>query len=228
MKKIKENKRIQFALGYGIIHLLFYFILESSDAQIHVLQCRLDNMIPFCEYFIIPYVLWYAFVALTVYYFAVVNERKKEYYQLMISLCLGMFIFGVVSLVYPNGHTLRPVLGDGGIFIEATKLLYTIDTSTNILPSLHVYEAVACCMAILKNRECRMKKWLPQITGILTILIVLSTMFLKQHTVIDVIAALILNFVCYLLVYRWAEKHIDRVSTCETIVYYFHHKKKLL
>ena len=57
-------------------------------------------------------------------------------------------------------------------------------------------------MAILNCDELRKRKWIPFLSLILTVTIILSTMFLKQHTVIDVLAALILNCICYLIIYR--------------------------
>lgn len=207
LKKLLKSTRVRFAVLFGIFHLLIYFILESSDRSVTMLQCKLDDYIPFCEYFIVPYVLWYVFVVLTICYFTLVCKNKKEFYQLMVSLCAGMVVFMIVSFVFPNGQELRPELTGSGVFIEAVRLLYTIDTSTNILPSLHVFEAVACCVAVLENEDCRKKKGLPAATVILTVLITLSTMFIKQHTVIDVVAALVLNGVLYLLVYKLPERH---------------------
>jgi membrane-associated phospholipid phosphatase len=114
---------------------------------------------------------------------------------------IGMTTFLAVSYLYPNGQDLRPVLADGNCFVQAVKYLYRIDTPTNVLPSIHVFNAVTCCVAICKNQVCRGRRPLMVGTVVLTALIVLATMFLKQHTVVDVALALILYGVCYRLVY---------------------------
>ena len=160
-----------------------------------------DDKIPFCPYFIIPYVLWYFFLIGTVIYFAVFCPSKKEYYQYLGTLGVGMTLFLLISYVYPNGQHLRPDLGStgGGAFISVIRFLYKIDTPTNIFPSMHVFNATASCIALYQNERCRKNKLFTVSQIILTISIVLSTMFLKQHSVADVMTALILNILCYQL-----------------------------
>ena len=84
-----------------------------------------DDKIPFCPYFIIPYVLWYFFLIGTVIYFAVFCPSKKEYYQYLGTLGVGMTLFLLISYVYPNGQHLRPDLGStgGGVFISVMYLM---------------------------------------------------------------------------------------------------------
>ena len=69
-----------------------------------------DDMIPFCETFIIPYLLWFPYVVMTVVYFLFRNKNKKEYFQLIFNLMMGMTVFLVVSYIYPNVQYLRPAV----------------------------------------------------------------------------------------------------------------------
>ena len=93
-------------------------LMEQSDVKIHMIHSLADDKIPFCPYFIIPYVLWYFFLIGTVIYFAVFCPSKKEYYQYLATLGVGMTLFLLISYVYPNGQHLRPDLGStgGGVF----------------------------------------------------------------------------------------------------------------
>ena len=106
-------------------------------------------------------------------------------------------LYRAVSYTHLNGQNLRPELTGEGPFIQAVQLLYQTDTSTNIFPSIHVFNAVACCVALLNNKKCRQNKIFTAGNIVLTVSIVLSTMFLKQHSVEDVVTALILNVICY-------------------------------
>ena len=74
-----------------------------------------------------------------------VQYKWKEYYQLMITLGIGMTLFLVISLVFPNGQDLRPVLSGNSIFIQAVQFIYHTDTPTNVLPSIHVFNSLTCC-----------------------------------------------------------------------------------
>ena len=138
-----------------------------------------------------------------------INKDEKEYLQIIANLGIGMTLFILISWLYPNGHFLRPLtFPRDNIFTQMVRMLYKIDTPTNILPSIHVYNSIAAFIGIA---HCQKLKKHPVIVGssfILTVLIVASTVFLKQHTVIDVVSAFILNFIVYLLVYRLVDNRV--------------------
>jgi membrane-associated phospholipid phosphatase len=194
-------RRLSVVVLYAVFYLATFYLLEQRKVPYHMIHTSLDDKIPFCEYFIVPYLLWFLFVLAAVCYFIFFNESEQEYRKLTATLMIGMTVFLVVSYLYPNGQNLRPVLTDDNIFCRIVMILYASDTPTNILPSLHVFNAVACCTALLNNASCRNHKILSGGIVLLTVLIVLSTMFLKQHSVIDVLIALsgnaVLAQVCY-------------------------------
>lgn len=194
--------------------MVSFMLMEQSDVKIHIIHSLADDKIPFCPYFIIPYVLWYFFLIGTVIYFAVSCPSKKEYYQYLGTLGVGMTLFLLISYVYPNGQQLRPDLSAAGdsVFISAIRFLYKIDTPTNIFPSMHVFNATASCIALYQNERCRKNKVFTAGQIVLTVSIVLSTMFLKQHSVEDVMTALILNILCYQLFYKVIPARQKRLS----------------
>lgn len=196
-------KRLKGIIVFGIAYLGAFFFMEARDVTVHIIHTKFDDMIPFCEYFIIPYVVWYAYVCGTVLYLGLTDKTLKEYSRFINNMILGMVVFVITSFVYPNGQNLRPEIAVDSFFTWAVDLLYTIDTSTNILPSLHVYASVACDMALCRNWRFKKHPAWQWASHILTILICLSTMFLKQHSVIDVIAALFCNILFYPIVYHW-------------------------
>ena len=58
--------------------MVAFMLMEQSDVKIHIIHSLADDRIPFCEYFIIPYVMWYFFLIGTVIYFAIfVPEQKR-------------------------------------------------------------------------------------------------------------------------------------------------------
>lgn len=188
--------------AFFAIYMITFSYIENRDVHHYIIHTTIDEQIPFCEYFIVPYLLWFVFVAATVLYFMFFNKNKwKEYYQLIITLGSGMTIFLIISLIFPNGQDLRPTLSGNSIFIKAVQFIYDTDTPTNVLPSIHVFNSLACCGAILKNKRNKFKKSSDMLTVALTILIIMSTMFLKQHSVIDVILAALMYTGCYRIVY---------------------------
>jgi CDP-diacylglycerol--glycerol-3-phosphate 3-phosphatidyltransferase len=210
MKFFKDNKHTWIIPIYGLFYMICFILLEQISVKSYIIQCPVDKYIPFCEYFVVPYVLWFVFIAVTIWYFAFRCENRKEYWQFAATMITGMTVFLVISFVYPNGQNLRPVLQDGNVFTQIVKLLYKVDTATNVFPSMHVFNAVACCAALCRNQECKKNKKIIFGVGLLTILIVLSTVFIKQHSVIDVLSAFVLYAVCYQLYYVMAPQYLER------------------
>ena len=94
---------------YGIIYLSWFAHLEKTVTKgYHVIHMAVDDYIPFLEVFIIPYLLWFVYVAAVVLFFFFKN--KTDYYRTCIFLFTGMTIFLIVSTLWPNGHHLRPAV----------------------------------------------------------------------------------------------------------------------
>lgn len=76
---------------YMIFYLCFFNYLEyRTGVQVHMLQMRADYKIPFCEYFIVPYLLWFPYVGLTAAYFTLFNDNRTEFYQFAVCMGIGM------------------------------------------------------------------------------------------------------------------------------------------
>ena len=193
-------------LLYFIVYMAWFSYVEKTvTAHFNVVHVALDDYIPFCEYFVIPYLLWFPFVAWGVLYMALHN--KSDYYKLCAFLFTGMTIFLIISTVYPNGHYLRPTyFSHHNICTMLCEYLYATDTPTNLFPSIHVYNSLGIFLAVINNKHLSKNKTVCLVTLLLTVSIILSTMFIKQHSVFDVCCAFILAAVMNLIVYRqsWA------------------------
>lgn len=124
------------------------------------------------------------------------------------NLAIGMTLFLIVSYVYPNGLNIRPTeFTNDSVFTRMVQFLYRTDTPTNVLPSIHVYNSVAAFSAIHTCKNLQKHKGIRTGSFILTTLIVLSTMFLKQHSIADVATGITCAVATYVLFYsRAAEK----------------------
>lgn len=208
MKHFLEKYRHAWVFLYFLIYIPWFQWLERNiSAPKYIIETTLDDEIPFCEYFIIPYMLWFVFIAIGVCYFFFQN--KQEFYRLITLLFLGMTIFLIISTLFPNGQQLRPTtFKNNNIFVELVKQLYIVDTPTNILPSIHVYNTLCVYFSFRTSYHMQHTfskkhyKWILNGTGTLSALIILSTVFLKQHSILDVISAFLLFFILFPLVYR--------------------------
>lgn len=194
---LKKYRHAWLILAYLPIYLIWFMLLEEHVVDNYsIIESELDDNIPFVESFIIPYLLWFPFIAVSILYFIFCD--KMEYYRLCGILISGMTVFLIVSTVFPNGLALRPTLsslGRDNLFIDLISGLHKADTSTNVCPSIHVYNSLAVCLAFFTSGHMQGKRFLKAGILILTVLICLSTVFLKQHSVIDVFWAFVLLFV---------------------------------
>ena len=198
-----KYKHIIPLLIYGVIYLAWFAHLEKTVTKNYtVIHTFLDDYIPFCELFVIPYFLWFGYVAVTVMFFFFTN--KDDYYKTCTFLFTGMTIFLIISTLFPNGHDLRLTqMPRDNIFTHMVEGLWATDTSTNLWPSIHVYNSLGAHFAIMKSSRLENKKGIRIGSLILCISIILSTMFIKQHSVFDVITGMIMALVMYLLVYHY-------------------------
>lgn len=202
MKALISKYKHGFVLLYGIVYMIWFAYLEKHvTSGFHVIHMGIDDYIPFIEYFIVPYMLWFGFIAVTVLYFFLTDV--KGYYRLTIFMFTGMTVFLIISTVFPNGQLLRPlVFPRDNIFTDLVKHLYMIDTPTNILPSIHVYNSLAAWIAISHSEGLKKKPLIQTGSLVLTVMIIMSTVFLKQHSMLDVLAAMAMAAVMYAVVYR--------------------------
>lgn len=187
---------------YGAIYMTWFAHLEQTvTSHYRVIHVALDDHIPFCEVFVIPYFLWFAYVAAVVMYFFF--RDKDDYFRTCTFLFTGMTIFLLVSTLWPNGHHLRPyIMPRDNIFTRLVAMLYRTDTPTNLWPSIHVYNSLGCHIAIMKSSRLRKHKAVHICSFVLCVSIIMSTMLIKQHSVFDVVTAFILAAVMYGIVYR--------------------------
>lgn len=191
---------------YAFIYFPWFSWLEKTvTSGYSLVYSPLDSYIPFIEFFIIPYLLWFVYMAVTCFYFFFTS--KEEFYKFTKMCIIGMTIFLIICTIFPNGLRLRPaIFPRDNIFVDLVRFVYKTDTPTNVLPSLHVYNSVACHIAIMHNEKLSQNKIISNGSMILSVSIVLSTMFLKQHSVLDVISALIMIYFVYSAVYAPARQ----------------------
>lgn len=203
MKFLKKNWRLCCGL-YALIYVPWFFYLERTVTMdtpgLHIINNALDDMIPFCEYFIIPYLLWFLYIAVTCVFLGF-RGTNQEFLKFAASMMIGMSIALFICMIYPNGLTLRPDNIPDNFFGRMVAALWVTDTPTNVFPSIHVYNSLAVHIALSKCSALNSHRWIRFSSLVLCILICLSTVFLKQHSVTDVIGGLALMGILYVLIY---------------------------
>ncbi len=188
-------------LFYAPVYLAWFIYIERHQfAHYTVIHTALDDMIPFCEIFVIPYYAWFVYISFVVLYLMFTLDIE-EYYKCFFFLATGMTVFLVISTVFPNMHNLRPVvMPRDNIFTHLVSFIYKSDTASNLWPSIHVYNSIGAMIAM--HRSSRFGKRAVRIGDFIGVSIILSTMFIKQHSVYDVTTAFIMAIMFYMFIYH--------------------------
>ena len=158
----------------------------------------LDDKIPFCEYFIVFYYIWYLFLGGTALYLIFYDGPAFRRY--MWFLILGFSFTLIFNVIYPNGQDLRPdlsSLGRTNVFTELVGMIYASDTNTNVCPSMHVIGSFAAMFAAFDCKKLRKTTLAPTVAVLLVILVSASTVLVKQHSIVDVFWGIVVSAVLF-------------------------------
>ena len=192
---------------------LFFLSEEMARGRYHIVHCDLDDMIPFNEYFILFYVIWFPFWIFMLLYAMCFEVRT--YYRLMNYFILTYGIALTIFFVWPTGINLAPDSFPRDNFCTwLTKVIYTADENVSVFPSEHVIGAFAVVFAAADSK--RFSKLLPMLViTFIAIMITLSITFVKQHSAVDILGAAPIvalgYFVCFYPEHRRRKKR-DKVQ----------------
>ena len=190
LSKINEPqfKHLLYLSGW-IGYFILYFLTENliPREKCYPVHCYLDDVIPFCEYFVIPYVGWYLLIVGSLIYFMLYNP--DNFTNMMKFIIVTQVVAMAIYILFPNRQDLRPTeFVRDNIFTDIVGLLYTADTSTNVCPSLHVAYSIGIASTWLKERSASIR--CKVLITIFCFLVCISVAFVKQHSVVDIFVAL--------------------------------------
>lgn len=207
-----EFRHLKLLIFWPIFGLFFTFVERFYNVEhYYSMHCPLDDMIPFCEWFLIPYLFWFVYLIGTIVYtfFFDVAAFKRMMYFIIITYSVTMLIY----LVFPTCQDLRPTqFARDNVLTRFVAWFYNFDTNTNVCPSIHVLGSVAAMLGLCDCRRLQNPK-LKLLFILLCVLICISTVFMKQHSVLDVLAALPLCVIAYPICYK-AGRH-EKVSAVQ-------------
>lgn len=195
-----EFRHVKLLIFWPLFGMMFSFVERFYKAgSYHVMHCALDDVIPFCEWFLIPYLFWFVYLIGTLVYtfFFDVPAFKKMMRFIICTYTITMVIY----LLFPTCQELRPeVFPRDNVLTRFIGRFYSFDTNTNVCPSIHVLGSAAAMLGLLDCRRLQRPRF-KLFAVIAALLICVSTVFMKQHSVLDVIAAaplcLLGHYLCY-------------------------------
>ena len=171
-------------VGYFVLYLLTENLIPPENC--YPVHCWLDDFVPFCEWFIIPYVSWYFLIIGSLAYFLLysVDSFKNLQTYIIITQIIAMAVY----VIFPTRQDLRPTVMYANPLTWIVNLIYSVDTNTGVCPSLHVGYSLGIASTWLREKS--VPKWLRVLIAVWCGVICISVAFVKQHSVVDIFAAI--------------------------------------
>ncbi len=184
------------------IHLLVYFGTKPfvNGLNAYDITISIDHQIPLIPVFIIPYFL--AYIQWVIGIVAIARYGREYSYKVLGGEIISKIIVCIIFIVFPT-TMVRPEITGSNLFSRIVVFLYSIDTPTNIFPSIHCLESYICMKAAIEMKEYDDRFRYGMV--IISILVYLSTVFVKQHVVLDFFGAVIVAEVGRLIAERILE-----------------------
>ena len=206
LRRINEPQfsHLKLLLGWVGYFILFFLTENLIPAEnCYPVHCRIDDVIPFCEFFLIPYVFWYVLIVISLGYFVLYDVESFK--SLQTYIIITQIIAMACYILFPTRQDLRPTaFARDNLLTRAVGLLYRVDTNTGVCPSLHVAYSLGIASVWLKQKTAS-RSWKAFVV-LAVVLICLSTMFIKQHSALDVLAALPVGLIAEWLVF-WKKRN---------------------
>lgn len=198
--KLKKDKAITRSIIYFTLMTIFIIVNNNVVGKFDMYS-PIDNLIPFVPAFVIAYYAWYGFFFLTALHFFL--HSKDDFEKTILSINLSMIIALLIYILFPNYQSLRPTVYAADFFSQTVKALQSFDSSASVLPSLHVSICLTLFLGIKESLCFKHRPKIKLFSLVIAILICMSTVFIKQHSIIDVVAGLILSLFIYFIVYKF-------------------------
>ena len=187
-------------LAAVIVVSSMYFVLNAPQLSLHILRTFLDDQIPRLPIFSIIYLAFLPWFWGVVIY----SWFKKRYFrQLAWSVIIVNLIAFAVYLTFQT-YVPREAIMSNNFFSGILQFIYNSDQPYNGFPSLHsaLSAATATYFVCIKSK----RAW---IAVAIAVLIVASTLFVKQHFIADAISGVILGVVTTLIIFGLPKKAIN-------------------
>lgn len=192
IKKYKEF--IKSTLIILVLEAFLYFIIKNFINSYNTVS-SLGFEFPLIKEFVYIYNSWYPFIFLAS--FIIYIKNKELYKKFILTMIIGILLSDLTFLIYPT-IIVRPDIEIKGFTDLILYLTYYFDTpAVNCVPSVHCLFCFISIYYVTFYKKIKTKIKVPIITYL--ILIILSTLFIKQHLLIDVVVASIYTIISILL-----------------------------
>lgn len=182
----------------GLIYLLIGTHLTENSIPING---SVDDWIPYLSWFVFFYALWMPMLYIAFIYLGLTN--RSLYWRTILTYNVAVTISNIIFIVFPT-YMPRPEISGSDIFTRLVQFIYDNDNPVNCFPSIHCLTTYLLFISMYRQNLFSIH-WRMLISVFLWCIIA-STLFIKQHALVDVFGGIILAEITYRLVYYLADK----------------------
>ena len=175
-------------LSMVCVHGLVYYAtrLFTQKMPHFDLTLSVDGAIPFIPAFSVIYLL--AFVQWTAGYILIARDSRELCRRVISGEIISKLICMALFLLVPTTMTRAEIASDG-FFDSIVGYIYRLDAADNFFPSIHCLESWVCFRGAMQMKK--MPPWYRYFTLLFSLLVFASTVLIKQHAAVDVIAGVL-------------------------------------
>ncbi|MDD6879235.1 MAG: phosphatase PAP2 family protein [bacterium] len=194
MKKYK--KQILSIILIILFQTITYFFVKFSPIKVNIIGSSINDKIPFISYFIYPYISWYLMLFLIPFILSIRDDKKFNIYLKTTFVCIC--VATIIYFLYPTA-IIRDGIETHTFTDKIVNVIYLLDTpNVNCFPSMHCIISFIFIFVTIRNGN--LSRSFRVITFFWSLLVILSTMFVKQHIILDVVSAFVLSFAVYMII----------------------------
>ncbi len=210
MNKSIKRSSIAVAFTWFILHFIIFYLPQVivGDAERIVVGSWIDDRIPLIPFFVLFYAM--AYVQWIVNLFVIVRENDdKMLYNYFSSDLVGKIVCAILFIAIPT-TMVQPVFESTDLWTFHLNLVYALDEPVNLFPSMHCFESYICARVALQSKKS--SKFYKVFSVVLALLVFASTVFTKQHILIDIPAGIILAELSVFIISRgWLPEVMARL-----------------
>ena len=186
----------RFVISFFVLFIGWFVLLEKADLPVvWNIHCSLDKYIPFVKYAVIPYSIWFLWMTQSMFH-EVIREDGETRWRMLAPLFGGLLLILLFCTLVPNGILIRPAEIPGNdLCARAARFIESTDNPTCVCPSMHVSSTIAIDIVV---RQCSyIRPRMKNLETIIAALICIATLFIRQHSIIDVVLGFAMSWALY-------------------------------
>jgi membrane-associated phospholipid phosphatase len=186
---VSRRRRFLYLIFFLVPHLAIYFLIQSMLTRgEYDFMTPLDMAIPFVPDFIWIYHSLVPVILLTT---LILVRTKKVFFDLYLACIMSGFLLSTLHVLFPSFYPRAEIDIDttSAWLVHMTRL---VDAPSNAFPSTHVVYSWLMAFGAAASNLCLRYPILRKVYYLWAALVTASTLFLKQHFILDAIVGIII------------------------------------